>query len=192
MIAPCSTMRPRAWSACCAGRRRRRASRLSRPRRAAWAVGEGTRVGTAMRNYRHIEVRPIAGALGAEFHGVDMSRDLDDDVVGEVRQAFLDHLVIFLRDQKVTPQQQGRLRPPVRRADRVSAAQGAARSADDHAGRQARARAQQLRRHLALRHDLSRDAADGQHAAGPRGAALRRRHRCSPTSTSPTRRCRTG
>jgi taurine dioxygenase len=58
-----------------------------------------------MRNYRHIEVRPIAGALGAELHGVDMSRDLEDDVVGEVRQAFLDHLVIFLRDQKVTPQQ---------------------------------------------------------------------------------------
>ena len=58
-----------------------------------------------MRNYRHIEVRPIAGALGAELHGVDMSRDLEDDVVGEVRQAFLDHLVIFLRDQNVTPQQ---------------------------------------------------------------------------------------
>jgi taurine dioxygenase len=59
-----------------------------------------------MRNYRHIEVRPIAGALGAEIAGVDMARDLDDEVVAEVRHAFLDHLVIFLRDQKVTPQQQ--------------------------------------------------------------------------------------
>ncbi len=59
-----------------------------------------------MRNYKHIEVRPIAGALGAEIHGVDMARDLDDEVAGEVRQAFLDHLVIFLRDQSVTPQQQ--------------------------------------------------------------------------------------
>jgi taurine dioxygenase len=59
-----------------------------------------------MRNYRHIEVRPLAGALGAEVVGVDMARALDDEVVGEVRQAFLDHLVIFLRDQKVTPQQQ--------------------------------------------------------------------------------------
>ena len=59
-----------------------------------------------MRNYRHIEVQPISGALGAEIHGVDISRELEDDVVGEMRQAFLDHLVIFLRDQKATPHQQ--------------------------------------------------------------------------------------
>ncbi len=59
-----------------------------------------------MRNYRHIEVRPIAGALGAEIYGVDMSQDLEADVVAEMRQAFLDHLVIFLRDQTATPLQQ--------------------------------------------------------------------------------------
>ncbi len=59
-----------------------------------------------MRNYRHIEVKPIAGALGAEIAGVDMARELDDEVVAEVRHAFLDHLVIFLRNQRVTPQQQ--------------------------------------------------------------------------------------
>jgi taurine dioxygenase len=62
--------------------------------------------GGAMPSYRYIEVRPLAGALGAEVVGVDMARELEDDVVKEVRQAFLDHLVIFLRDQKVTPQQQ--------------------------------------------------------------------------------------
>ncbi len=28
-----------------------------------------------MRNYRHIEVKPIAGALGAEIDGVDMARE---------------------------------------------------------------------------------------------------------------------
>lgn len=59
-----------------------------------------------MRTYRHIEVRPLAGALGAEVLGVDMAGDLEDEVVREVRQAFLDHLVIFPRDQWVTPQQQ--------------------------------------------------------------------------------------
>lgn len=59
-----------------------------------------------MRNYKHIEVRPIAGALGAEIGGVDMARELDAEQVAEVRQALLDHLVIFLRDQKATPHQQ--------------------------------------------------------------------------------------
>src|SRR5260370_39014944 len=59
-----------------------------------------------MRNYCHIEVKPIAGALGAEIEGVDMARELNAEVVSEVRHAFLEHLVIFLRDQKATPQQQ--------------------------------------------------------------------------------------
>jgi taurine dioxygenase len=59
-----------------------------------------------MRNYKHIEVRPISGALGAEIAGVDMARDLDAEIVSEVRQALLDHLVIFLREQKATPLQQ--------------------------------------------------------------------------------------
>jgi taurine dioxygenase len=59
-----------------------------------------------MRNYKHIEVRPISGALGAEIAGVDMARELDAEVASEVRQALLDHLVIFLREQTATPQQQ--------------------------------------------------------------------------------------
>lgn len=58
-----------------------------------------------MRNAR-IEVRPIAGAIGAEIHGVDVSRDLDDGTIGEIRQALLDHCVIFFRDQKLDPERQ--------------------------------------------------------------------------------------
>ncbi|QQS12746.1 MAG: TauD/TfdA family dioxygenase [Rhodospirillales bacterium] len=58
------------------------------------------------RNYRHIDVRPVAGALGAEIHGVDLAADLADDVVAELRQAWLDHLVVFFRDQEMTPQRQ--------------------------------------------------------------------------------------
>jgi len=53
----------------------------------------------------HIEVRPIAGALGAEVRGVDIARPLEDEVVAEIRQAFLDHLVVFIRNQKLTPQE---------------------------------------------------------------------------------------
>ena len=57
-------------------------------------------------HYHHIEVRPIAGALGAEIEGVNVARPLEGEVIAEVRQAFLDHLVIFLRNQTLTPQEQ--------------------------------------------------------------------------------------
>jgi taurine dioxygenase len=55
--------------------------------------------------YRSITVDRVAGALGAEISGVDLSRPLDDGVIGEIRQALLDNLVIFFRDQHLTPEQ---------------------------------------------------------------------------------------
>ena len=58
------------------------------------------------RTYRHIRARRIAGALGAEIEGVDAARPLMAEAVAEIRQAFLDHLVIFLRNQKLTPREQ--------------------------------------------------------------------------------------
>jgi len=58
------------------------------------------------RTYRHIEVRPIAGALGAEILGVDIAQPLEGEVISEIRQAFLDHLVISFGNQKLTPQEQ--------------------------------------------------------------------------------------
>lgn len=56
--------------------------------------------------YRHIEVSRIAGSLGAEVTGVDLSADLAEEVLGEIRSALLDHLVIFFRDQRLTPETQ--------------------------------------------------------------------------------------
>ena len=58
------------------------------------------------RTYRHIEVVPVSGALGAEVRGVNVAAALDDAVIGEIRQALLDHLVIFFRDQKLAPPEQ--------------------------------------------------------------------------------------
>ncbi len=52
---------------------------------------------------RAIRVEPIAGALGAEITGVDLASDLGDDVVAEIRQAWLQHLVVFFRDQALGP-----------------------------------------------------------------------------------------
>ena len=57
------------------------------------------------RNYRFINVHPIAGALGAEIKGVNISLPLKREVVLEIPQAFLDHLVIFFHNQELTPQE---------------------------------------------------------------------------------------
>jgi taurine dioxygenase len=50
-----------------------------------------------------IGVRPIAGAIGAEISGVDLAAPLDDDTIVEIRRAWLDHLVVFFRDQDLPP-----------------------------------------------------------------------------------------
>src|SRR5260370_36285238 len=52
---------------------------------------------------RAIEVHKIAGALGAEISGVDLARDLDADAIAAIRQAWLDNLVIFFRNQDLSP-----------------------------------------------------------------------------------------
>jgi taurine dioxygenase len=49
-----------------------------------------------------MEVRRIAGALGAEILGVDLSKSFD---AKEIRKAFLDHQVVFFRGQTLDPAQ---------------------------------------------------------------------------------------
>lgn len=56
-------------------------------------------------DYRRIEVDPVAGAMGATISGVDLRKVTDDDVE-EIHRAFLDHLVVFFRDQSLSPQEQ--------------------------------------------------------------------------------------
>jgi taurine dioxygenase len=52
-----------------------------------------------------LTITPVASALGVEIDGVDLSRRLAGDTVAALRQALLDHLVIFFRDQHLTPAQ---------------------------------------------------------------------------------------
>ena len=92
-----------------------------------------------------IEVLPIAGALGAEIAGVDLASDLSDATVGAIRRAWLEHLVVFFRDQTLAPHD----------------LQAFAR------GHQVAARDGELRRHLAQRHRVPGAAADGDDAGGP-------------------------
>ena len=57
-----------------------------------------------MNCYQRISVNPIAGALGAEVGGVHLGR-LEDEALDEVRAAFLEHQVLFFRDQEITREQ---------------------------------------------------------------------------------------
>jgi taurine dioxygenase len=52
-----------------------------------------------------LDVRPLSSALGAEIFGVDLAESLADETIGELRAALLEHVVIFFRDQQLSPQQ---------------------------------------------------------------------------------------
>jgi taurine dioxygenase len=51
-----------------------------------------------------MEIRRIAGALGAELLGVSLQK-LSDGEIAAIRKAWLEHLVVFFRDQDLTPEQ---------------------------------------------------------------------------------------
>ena len=53
----------------------------------------------------HLEVRPLASALGAEIFGVDLAEPLAEATVQALRAALLEHVVIFFRDQELAPPQ---------------------------------------------------------------------------------------
>jgi taurine dioxygenase len=52
-----------------------------------------------------LAIQRLAGALGAEICGVDLSRNLTESLAAAIRQALLDHQVIFFRDQDLNSDQ---------------------------------------------------------------------------------------
>lgn len=57
-------------------------------------------------NYETLTVTPVAGNIGAEIGGVDIRKPIDAQTQSELRRALLDHLVLFFRDQPLTPAEQ--------------------------------------------------------------------------------------
>lgn len=55
----------------------------------------------AFHDYERLTAEPITGALGAEISGVDLSKDLDETTLDEIRAALRNHLVLVFRDQKL-------------------------------------------------------------------------------------------
>jgi taurine dioxygenase len=56
-----------------------------------------------MRMSPWLQIQPVAGALGAAVSGVDLSRDLAPETVAALRRAWLEHLVLFFREQPLPP-----------------------------------------------------------------------------------------
>lgn len=52
------------------------------------------------REHQLISVKPYAGSMGAEIFDVDL-RDPGDEAIAEIRQAILDHLVVFIPGQSL-------------------------------------------------------------------------------------------
>ena len=52
-----------------------------------------------------VQIRPLTPTIGAVIEGVDLAQPLSGDLLGLVRQALLDHRVIFFEDQHMTPVQ---------------------------------------------------------------------------------------
>ena len=52
-----------------------------------------------------IEVRPLAGAVGAEAAGFDLTQPASDALIAAIRRAWLAHGVLFLRNQPLPPAQ---------------------------------------------------------------------------------------
>ena len=50
-----------------------------------------------------IEVVPVSGGVGVEVHNVDIKTGIDAGTFKELRAAFFEHGLIFLRDQDITP-----------------------------------------------------------------------------------------
>ena len=53
-----------------------------------------------------LDVRPLSPAMGAEIRGIDPNGDIDEQTFAEIRQAWLEHCIILLRDVSFTPRQQ--------------------------------------------------------------------------------------
>jgi len=52
-----------------------------------------------------LDVRPLSAAVGAEIHGVDVGKGVNDEQFSDIMRAFSEHGVIFFRDQTMTPEQ---------------------------------------------------------------------------------------
>ena len=52
-----------------------------------------------------IRVEPLTPSIGAVVHGVDLTRSIDDPTIEAIHKAWMQHLVLFFRDQALSREQ---------------------------------------------------------------------------------------
>lgn len=50
---------------------------------------------------KNFDIQPVAGRIGAEIVGIDLSANLSDDIIREIRQTLVQYKVIFFRRQQL-------------------------------------------------------------------------------------------
>jgi alpha-ketoglutarate-dependent taurine dioxygenase len=53
--------------------------------------------------FDHIQVIPRGATLGAEIRGVELARELSEEVIDDIRRALADYKIIYFRGQALTP-----------------------------------------------------------------------------------------
>jgi taurine dioxygenase len=56
-------------------------------------------------SWQHFDAKQLGATIGALISGVDLTSELPDAVIAELRQALLDYKVLFFREQPLTPAQ---------------------------------------------------------------------------------------
>jgi alpha-ketoglutarate-dependent sulfate ester dioxygenase len=56
-------------------------------------------------SWQHFDVTPLGATIGGEIRGVDLTRDLSDDVIAQIRRALREFKVVFFREQPLTAEQ---------------------------------------------------------------------------------------
>ncbi|MXY87133.1 MAG: hypothetical protein F4Y95_11770, partial [Chloroflexi bacterium] len=52
-----------------------------------------------------ISIEPLTPTIGATVHGVDLTQPIDEETFQFIHDAWMDHLVLFFRDQPISPEQ---------------------------------------------------------------------------------------
>ena len=58
-----------------------------------------------MNSYEYFQVEALSPNIGGLVHGLDLSKGVDDDLFQAIHRAWMDHQVLFFRDQSITAQE---------------------------------------------------------------------------------------